>query len=290
MTTPQDSAAPERAAPFPHGRTRPRRWPSVLILALLVLGWGTAMLYRWELRSWWWAWQVTRAEAREQRDYYVACLASIGDRALVAVPVLLDDARPEVREAAATILRFCTSPRSAEYLLAVLDDADADVAALAATTLAQRPDRDQHVIRLSESLSRSRGDTRSWGTAVALGRIGGPEAQAALLEALAQPCAPDVKAQLIDSLGLLGCREAIPLIEEAQGDPRPIGILPFAQRSAQRAVAALRGDLLARGTDPEQAIRAASSELTVAGVAAYWLRLLRGDPLDAASQPASAPP
>jgi HEAT repeat protein len=262
----------------------------VAVLLLLVGVWALAMFFRWEIRAQWWAWQATRAESRDARDYYVVRLASIRDKSLHALPMLIDDSRADVRESAITILRHCESARSADYLLDLLADEEPDVAGLAATALAWRRDARQHVPLLERILSHA-DDPRAWGAAVALGRIGGLEAQSALCEALGRPGPPHVTAQVIDSLGLLGCREAVPLMMQARQDTRPISVLPHSQLSAQLAIRALQADLRSRGADPASALASASSPATVAGVAEHWIRLLSGTPTAGnATQPAVLTP
>ncbi|HON68870.1 MAG TPA: HEAT repeat domain-containing protein [Phycisphaerae bacterium] len=279
-----DHAQPPARFPGPSLAGERKRHGSFIAVLLLLVGvWVLAMLFRWEIRAQWWAWQAVRAETRETRDYYVVRLASIRDQSLPALARLIDDPRAEVREAAITVLRHCEGARGADCLLDLLADEEPDVAGLAATALAWRRDARQHVTTLQHVLSRG-DDPRAWGAAVALGRIGGPEAQAALCEA----APPHVAAQVIDSLGLLGCREAVTLMMRARHDTRPIDVLPYSQMSAQRAIQALQGDLRSRGVDPASALASASSPATVAGVAEHWIRLLTGTPAsDLATQPAT---
>jgi hypothetical protein len=246
-----------------------------VLLVILVALWAVAMVFRWELRAQWWAYQLSRSATVAEHDFYVIRLASIRDKSQHAVGRLMKDQRPEVREAAVTILRFCEQPRATDRLFALLADDTAEVAAMAAMALAWQPDANRHVPRLRETLSAAMyDDGRRWGHAVALGRIGGPDAEAALCDALAGSCAPDVKAQLIDSLGLLGCRQAVPLMIDALGDHRPVTTLPHSQLSARRAIQALQSELLSKGADPLSALAASTSEPTVAGVATRWIQLL----------------
>lgn len=263
------------------------RHRTFVLLLVLVFVWSAAMVFRWELRAQWWAYQVTHAASPIERDYYVTCLASIGDKSERVLRRLMNDDRPEIREAAITILRFCAEPQAADRLFELLADENPDLAALAASTLAWRPDAQQHVPRLQEILVASPVDARAWGCAVALGRIGGDQAEAALCNALTRACPPDVKAQVIDSLGLLGCRQAVPLITDALTDHRPIRVLPHSQLSARKAIQALHADIMAQGTDPATALAAVTAEPTVSGVAARWLPLL-AEP--EAGPPATQPP
>jgi HEAT repeat protein len=255
-----------------------RRW-FVALAALLIAIWVIAMLFRWELRARWWAWHITRAESREDRDFYLTRLASIRDKSLGVVDMLLEDPRPEVREAGITVLRYCESEGAADRLLTMLGDEVPDVAGMAATALAWRAGSSRYVDRLQTTLNRK--GPPQWGAAVALGRIGGPSAENALKSALGGGATgdwpADVRAQIIDSLGMLGCRDSLGLIAEALKDDRLIQTLPHSQLSARRAIAALQPDLRTRGMDPADAMAAADSAPSVAAVAARWLRLLAAD-------------
>ncbi len=263
---------------------KPARRSFFVLLVLLVAIWAVAMVFRWELRARWWAWQITRSESRENRDYYVTHLASIQDKSLGAVGLLLHDSRPEIRDAGITVLRYCESERATGRLIAMLADESPDVAGMAATTLAWRAGSRRYVGQLETLLNRK--GPPQWGAAVALGRIGGPEAERALASALPNADSPaDVRAQIIDSLGMLGCRNSLGLITEALQDSRPLSTPPFSQLSARHAVAALQSDLRTHGMDPAAAMAAAASPPTVAGVAARWLALLAGG----APFPASTP-
>lgn len=272
---------------------RPRRRSFLVLAVLLVAIWVIGMLFRWEIRARWWAWQITRAESREDRVFYLTRLASIRDRSLGAVDMLIENPRAEIREAGIGVLRYCESERAADRLIAMLGDASPDVAGMAATALALRPDSHRYVGRL-EMLFDRKGPPQ-WGAAVALGRIGGPHAHDLLESALSVPVTPDsvpeVRAQIIDSLGMMGRRDAIRLMHEALQDHRPIRTLPFSQLSARRAIAALQPDLRAHGMDPAQAMAAADSPPTVAGVAGRWLQLLESDNSlpDATTRTASCP-
>jgi hypothetical protein len=114
--------------------------------------------------------------------------------------------------------------------------------------------------------------------AVALTRIGGTETEALLIDTLQRRPDPDACAQLIDSLALLECRRAVPLIETYSDDNRPLAILPASYRAAQSAIEHLRSELIARQADPDELLKIMEVEPTVAGVAGRALRLLRTNP------------
>jgi hypothetical protein len=203
------------------------------------------------------------------------------------VSKLVTDPRPEIRSAGIAVLRYCEGRPAAAVLMRLLGDPSPEVAADAATALAQRRDAASYIPELRSCLLDNPGRS-SWGTAVALGRIPRAEAEDALKTALSRAADPDLKAQLIDSLGMAGCEQAVPMMIDALADDRPVTILPQSQQSAQRAINAVRSDFLARGADPESAMKAARTAPTVSAVAARWVRLLGGlDAEQVTSQPAA---
>lgn len=263
--------------PWPNSSAGIRRKPSgshtfILVVAGFALLWIVLMWMRWELRAQWWAYQMIHAESREQREPYLTRLASIRDRSLKAVPKLLADPRPEVREGAVRVLRYCESNNAAELLLRAMSDTDRDVAAMAANTFAWRPDAralQPGLIQLIDSESES----TACAAAIALGRLGGPEAEATLrARAATDETAPDLRAQAIDSLGLLGDRDAADAVRSALDDHRPIAALPQSMASAMRALATVAPQLEAQGAVIES--NATADAPTVSVVAEHWLPLL----------------
>jgi HEAT repeat protein len=242
------------------------------VALLLVLIWVLLMVFRWQLRAEWWAYQVTQAESAEGRDFYVTRLASIRDKSLTAVPMLTEHPDAGIRLAGITILRYCESPRAAELLLGMLGDTNPDVSGAAATNLAWRSRPASFIPQLRELATST--SPAAWGATVALGRIGGDEAEQTLEQILSTADNPNVKAQAIDSLGLLGREEALPLMQKALADERHVDHLPHSQLSAMRAIGALSADLSAKGIDPASAADSASTAPTVGAIAAHWIRLL----------------
>jgi len=261
----------------------------MIAIIILVLLWATAMLFRWEIRTHWWAWRLTEVESREDRLYYLARLAAAGDRAIFAADLLREDPRPEIRSMAVTVLEHATCPAADKILLATMSDRDMDVAMAAASVLADHMDQRVFLGILRSRLER-RDPQRACVAAAALKGIGGPEAEDALLEALATADDPDLCAQIAESLGLLGCRRAEPLLTALLADERPVTVVPYAQRSALKALRARQGQLREEGWDPRDAMERLSRELTVAAVAAQSLQWIAGDGLThSATQPASLP-
>ena len=250
-----------------------RRWWFVSALALLVLLWLLAMFFRMELRAQWWAYRLTRAAGVADRQYYLVRLAAIGDESLGAVGRLLGDSRAEVRSMGITVLGYCKGPAASEFLLAALGDADPEVAATAALELALRPEAAALVPRLAAILEGG-GSAPAWGACVALERMGGPAAEQVLLTALPKVSDADVRAQIIDSLGMLGSKAALPALRGMLADRRPISRLPASQGGALRAIGALQGRLASKGVDIKALAEASRSDRTVASVATRALGMI----------------
>lgn len=272
----------------PAAANRGRRRFVVVLLGLVVL-WVVVMLFRWELRTRWWAWRLTEVESREDRQYYLTRLAAVGDRSLDAVPRLLHDGRPEVRDMGLTVLRYCESPRAGALLLEMLDDEAPDVAAMAASLLAWRPEARAYVPQLFMAIQTGQG-REAWAAAIALGRIGGPDVEQLLLTVVHPKMGPDIRAQVIESLGLLNCGAAVPAMIDALADRRSLETPPFSQRNVARAIGSLQGEIVAKGGDPG-AMMAAAETPTVASVAAQWLTMMTGGSFgDPTTQPADRTP
>ncbi len=269
-------------------RRRGRIWTAVAIIALVLL-WAVVMFFRMEIRAHWWAYRLTRVESDHERNYYLACLAAVGNKSLGAVDRLLQNPRPEVREMGVIILEHCTPGVADKRLVALLSDENEDVAIRAALALASREDVSSLLRTLRDCLLEHPGGPDRH-AAVALQRIGGAEAEQALLDALPHATDPNLRAQIIDSLGMLGSEAAVPILTDMLADERQVTILPYSQRSALQALAARQQQLLNKGIDPQTVMDALQKETTVAAIAARSLRLITDAPVDEPpTQPAAYP-
>ena len=270
MTDEQTTPATETVRPLVPKRSR----STLIAIVALILAWGIAMYYRNALRATWWSYRLTAAESIEERDYYVVRLASLQDTALVGLSRVLTDPQPETRSAGIRILHYCQSPRAIPYLVDRLDDVSDQVASRATVELVRRGQDELVLARLRVLITQ--GETVSVrSAAAALARIGGTEAETLLIDALQRRSDADTCAQIIDSLALLECRRAIPLIEAHSDDNRPLTVLPASYRAAQAAIEHLRGELIARQADPDGLLKTMQIEPTVAGVARRAAELLR---------------
>ena len=292
---------PNQQPPLPPTAQKSSRGFWIAIIALLLI-WSIALFFRWELRAWWWTHQLKQSSTPEERAFYLARIASINDAriAWTAASKLQNDPRPEVRAAAVVILRQHTKHMKAAFqLVNSLRDDDPLIVMDAAVAIAESPHAAKFIKAFGSNLKYTKGNI-AWGAAAALGRIGGPEAEQVLIDALtgpdtstepdtlAEPLEPDVKAQVIDSLGFLGCKRAIPLMIEAIDDDRPISRKPQSQLSAERAIAALAGQLPNLGINPQSALQQSALQQsalqavaitpTVSAVAQRWAQLLSDTP------------
>jgi len=234
------------------------------------------MLYRMEIRAQWWAYRLQNIESIEQRQYYFSCLASIGDTSLAALPRLLNDPRAEVRILGVRLLRWCPSKQAKDLLLTRITDECDEVVQQVAVELARRLDRSEALPILEKMIQAADpNDTRK--AVAALERIGGSKAEAILLEQLEKTNDVDLLAQVIDSLGMLACQQAVSSIKKRLDDKRTISILPASQRRAQQVIAKVQGQLAAKGIDPQAVLDASHSEQTIASIATRALRLITGE-------------
>ena len=271
-----------RKAPKPT-TSRGRRATLVAIVVLLSL-WAAAIWFRMEIRAYWWAYRITQVEEPELRGYYAAGLSAIGNQALAALPRLLNDHRASIRLIGVRILRSCPDARSLDYLLARLSDPSIEVSDAAALQIVLRPDRLKAVPVLGAMVD---GPTPTAAAAMAaLERIGGPQAERILRTRLSTAADPDVAAQAIESLGMLGCKAAEQAIRRHLDDNRRLTRPPASQRRAEQAIAAVQNQLATRGIAPEAVLAAARTDLTVSAVAARALASITGRP---AGGPASQP-
>ena len=255
----------------------------VTAIVILAAVWLLGMFYRMEIRAHWWAYRLQHVNSAEQRQYYFACLASAGDRSLPALPRLLNDPRADIRVLGVRVLRWCPSQQARDLLLARVTDESDTVSAQAALELTRRPNRFDILPILAEIIRTT--DPRSARMAVAaIERIGGSQAEALLLTQLPVTEDVDLLAQVIDSLGMLASRQAVPLLKKLLDDERTISILPISQQRAQQVIANVQGQLTAEGIDPQAVLDAAHSEQTIASVAARALRLITGESYERESE------
>lgn len=270
--------------------TRRARWRVAVPLIAFVLVWLALILFRWEIRTHWWAYRLTTVNTADERAYFVACLASAGPRSLDALERVLSDERSEIRRFGVDVLARCDEPRAGERLFEMLRDQDDDVAEAAATALGERPHAPDYCGPLWTLLVKDEHDPpTARHAAVALQAIDHPAAHAMLFEALPYVEDPNVRAQIIESLSMLRVEEAVPAMKDMRSDERAVTVLPYNQRSALEAFAAQSGRPALGSDDDAELIRAAVADLTVRDVAIRALETLtgqRGGKLT--SQPASS--
>ena len=271
-----NNESPPTPASTPTNSVPTKRFFWVYVAGLLLL-WLLVIMFRMELRAQWWAYRLTRVTSTDDHQYYLTRLAAIGNKSLGPISRLLDDPRPEIRQSGMTILHYCSHPSVTELLVAKLSDPSPDMVAAAALELALRP-KSRDLLPQLGTIALADDSASAWGACVALERFGGPDAISTLLQVLRQTTDADVRAQAIDSLGMLGSQEAVPTLKEMLTDQRPISRLPASQRSALRTIGALQQKLVTQGMDPQAMAEASQSQNTVASVAERSLRLIQGTP------------
>ncbi len=286
-TPPIASADPPPPRRAPAGPRRHKRWTFPAIVALVLL-WLTAMVFRMELRSRWWAYRLTCVESAEDRTFYLSRLASAGEPALAAVERLIADPRERVRLDAVFVLEHVPAERARHRLLDLLSDPADEVAWRSAVALADRDDAERAVPPLIAML---RDPSAAESAATALGRVAGPDAERALLDALKRTKDPDLRAAIIDALRIAAGRESLPDLKTMLDDRRPLTRPVPADRNLLRSLAGLAPQLAAAGVSPQALTDATPLPATVADVAARAVQLIEGQPLAPTStRPAAAQP
>ncbi len=233
------------------------------------------MLFRTDIRTRWWAYRLGQAGDPAARRYYTACLAATGSGSLSATRRLLDHPRLEVRLAALQILHHCSDPAARKFLVLAIADRDDRVSDRAALELALRSDRRGAVEEL-EALASSSSPEIARKAVVGMQRLGEPQAEDFLLGLLERTSDPDLRAQIIDALGLMGSRSAVPALIECLADQRAISHPPASFRWANQAIQCLESQLPAEGLDPATLRSASVAPCTVAGVAERALAWITG--------------
>lgn len=253
---------------------RRRKW--IAIGAFVVL-WAMAVSVRWEIRTRWWAWRLVEAQSAESRGYYLTCLTSVAERALGAASYLLNRPAAEHRMYGLAILHRCRGERARALLVRAMSDPDQDVRESAALGLAVH--HDQAALPTLLAMLQSKQEPTAVAAAVALERIGGDRATAALIESIQAAAQNDMvvlRAQAIDSLGILGTRQAVPALIDCLTDERPLTTRPAADRRLDQAIQVLGGDLRKHGLDPD-AVRDTAPPQTIADLAARALSRITGE-------------
>ncbi|MBN1490174.1 MAG: HEAT repeat domain-containing protein [Phycisphaerae bacterium] len=250
-------------------RSTRRKW---IVIAVLAACWLAGLALRWEIRTRWWAYRLAQVETPEERAYYFASLASVPDRAVGVAAGLLEHPAAEVRLAAVGVLNRARGERVRNLLSRALSDPDADVREAAALGLALH--HEAAALPTLVEMVHSTAEPAALAAAFALERVGGPDAVDALIRAAGGHPSLAVRAQAVDSLGLLGNKAAVPLLIECLRDERPLASRTAADRALERAVGALGTNLESLGVMPEGG---AVAPPTLADLAARALHRITGE-------------
>lgn len=276
MTDSPDSAnnSTDRHPSKQHVRIR-HRW-TLIVVAALVAVWGLSMLYRMEIRAFWWGRQLARSQTPEEKHYYLLCLASIKDKALGTGVRLSRSADPGVRELSVAVLGNCKGHEAERILLGLLADASEEVGDAASLAIAD-PRRGNNLALLPEIAGvLHRGGHAARRAVVSIQRIPGDQSESILVDALSRTENPDLLVQIVDSLGMMASRRAVPRMIPLLEDTRPITHAPYSERAAARALVGARLQLAAKGLDSGTVLAAMPHSRTVADVALRSLQIIAG--------------
>ncbi|MCH8252165.1 MAG: HEAT repeat domain-containing protein [Planctomycetes bacterium] len=182
--------------------SRRRVSSSTAVIVAMVLVWGGVILSRNVIRSYWWAYRVTNVESAEDRLAYFHRLASLGNRGVPAVDRLLEHLDPGIRSLGVGVLHQTSSAAGLSRLIAACNDADVDVRRLAILGLAHREQADA-IEPLLEMIGTA--DERTAMIAVsAIAAVGGPRAEALLVQAVRHHAHVGVRVEAIERLEARG--------------------------------------------------------------------------------------
>jgi hypothetical protein len=267
---------PQTLNPSPAASAR-RRWKSLLIAVILISAWVLVIVFRMELRSYYWAQRLAHATGDAERKPYLVRLAAVEDHALGAIAGLLDDSSAEVRGDAIYLLGRLHTLGSDELLLDALGDASESNAWQAAVHLSRRMDREDVQSELEARFSATSG--RVWEyTAITLGLSSRPDSIASLIRETEEADDPDRLAVLIDALRLSRDARATPVLNHLLDDERPVSITPPSERHILKALTSLGPELLQKGIDVRTLATATAPQRTVSDMARRALEMIENPP------------
>lgn len=182
--------------------SRRRVSPSTAVIIAMVLAWGGVILSRNVIRSYWWAFRVTQVESADDRLVYFHRLASLGNRGVPAVDRLLEHLDPGIRSLGVGVLHQTSSAAGLSRLIAACDDADVDVRRLAILGLAHREQAD--AIEPLIEMMRTADERTAMIAVSAIAAVGGPRAEALLVQAVRHHAHVGVRVEAIERLEARG--------------------------------------------------------------------------------------
>ncbi len=211
------------------------------IIITMVAVWLAVMavlLFSDTVRTRYWGWRLARAEAPAEQDYYASRLARRADHAVSVAGKLLGHADPNVRLLAVEVMDQASGDEPIDPLFTGLTDEEVEIRHAAALALGRRANPDV-IGRLSQMASG--GDATVATAAVfALQRAAIPPAEDAIIHVLETTDSIEVRAQAIESLGLLGVERARPVLTRMLQDSRRVTTMPANERAMWRGFLAQR--------------------------------------------------
>lgn len=245
-----------------------------------------AITFRTPLRSRFWAWQVIHADGVEERAAPLTLLCNAGDRGRWGTETLLTHSDPEIRQFGVVVLQHVQSDRVPPRLLELLADPSEAVAEMAALGLAIHGDTS--VIPELKRMFRAGDFGTASAVAVALERLGGPEAADALAVLANEPADAACRAALIDALTAIASPSCAGSLLGLLDDHRPCDVPTRADRLVEQfsPLAAGHGLIPAPRNEPASRPTSDSGPRTVAERAAAGLTRITGlDPPFASTLP-----
>jgi hypothetical protein len=270
---------PSPETPTHRGGTR-WFWPAIIVMVAAFI---IVVCQRGQIRSRWWAWQLTRSNDLTQQAHYLGLLIGAGDAGAGAVDSLARYPRAEVRALAVVALAKLRGERGIAGLRRLLTDEDADVAESAAVSLAFLKDQ-QGLGSLVEAVERG-SPTAAAAALAALPRIASPVAMDTLCRTASDHAVARVRAQAVESLAAWlmagGESENLPcdpvgVLVAALEDPGKFpGVLSLERQIASAELMTNR-PIAREGSASPPAVPSCCSLRTVGEVAAGYLERLTG--------------
>lgn len=203
------SDSPINETPPPNTQPSVRRQPFwfVASITLMICGFLAVVVMRDQIRARWYVRQLRESRDIQQQSYYLSRIAQLGEKAASAVEFLAADPNPQIRLLAISILSRATAYDAVSPLYTLMYDSDQTVRDSAAVALAFLADNGSaDALTALKNMLQQRYDGGELGAAAAaagLARVEASKSAPLLAFALSSRAAPMVRAQAVESLGVL---------------------------------------------------------------------------------------
>lgn len=215
-----------------------------LLVLLAVVGFALVVVFRWEIRAWWWARCLARSADATERIYYAACLGGAGEAALPAVEGLLDSSDAGVRSHAVAVLNNVDGDESLALLERACDDDEATIRESAVLGISFRSSPGIVAI-LRRIADHTDEDTAMLATS-RLGAIHSAETLEMLRELAVSHASAGVRAQAIQSLSAWPIADVGDVLVACLEDNTSYPSLTATERAAREILAGAAPELASR--------------------------------------------